>query len=247
MSGLTPTPDIIAELAPSGTLRAGINLGNFLLVNGKTEKGDPTGVSPDVATEVANRLGVPVQFICYETPGAVADAVAQHEWDIGNIGAEPQRAEQIAFSAAYCEIECTYLVPAGSLLASIADVDQPGIRIATMGRAAFGLWLENNLQHAELVRADGMDSAYDAFVTDNLDALAGLRVRLMSDAEKLPGSRVLEGKFSAVQQAIGTPISNSAGAAWLAAFSEDIKASGFVAASIARHGVKGLSVAPPAP
>ena len=241
-----PTPEVVAELAPRGVLRAGINLGNFLLVTGKSASGDPEGVSPDVAREVARRLGVPVRFVTYASPGEVADAAAQGEWDIGNIGVEPQRAEQIAFTAAYCEIECTYLVPAGSDISTIDEVDQPGKRIATMGRAAYGLWLENNIKNATLVKADNMDAAMEIFKRDKLDAMAGLRVRLMKDAVSLPGSRVLDGKFSAVQQAIGTPKANVAGAAWLAGVVEELKASGFVAERIAAHGVQGLSVAEPA-
>lgn len=246
MNVILPTPDIIAELAPTGTLRAGINLGNFLLVTGTSDNGDPEGVSPDVAHEVARQLGVPVTFVTYASPGEVADAAVRGEWDIGNIGAEPQRAEQIAFTAAYCEIECTYLVPAGSKIASIADVDQPGKRIATMGRAAYGLWLTNNIRNAELVKADTMDAAMEVFVRDKLDAMAGLRVRLMKDAKALPGSRVLDGKFSAVQQAIGTPKANTAGAAWLHGVVEALKASGFVRERIAAHHAQGLSVAEPA-
>lgn len=241
---MTPSPDVISELAPTGRLRAGINLGNFLLVTGTAANGDPQGVSPDMAGDVAARLGVPVEYVCFASPGAVADAATQGAWDIANIGAEPQRAEQIAFTAAYCEIECTYLVPAGSPLAAIADVDRPGNRVATMGRAAYGLWLENNLSQAELVRADTMEAAMEVFVADNLDAMTGLRPRLIEDAEKIPGSRVLDGKFSAVQQAIGTPRENTAGAAWLASFVEEAKATGRVAELIARHDVKGLSVAP---
>ena len=115
---------IIDELAPSGTLRAAINMGNFLLVTDKAENGDPIGVSPDMAQEIANRLGVGLKLIQYDTPGAVADASTRDEWDIANIGAEPQRAETIAFTAAYCEIESTYLVPSGSQIEKIADVDQ---------------------------------------------------------------------------------------------------------------------------
>lgn len=237
---------IAAELAPTGALRAGINLGNFLLVTGKAENGDPVGVSPDMAEEIARRLGVGVDYVPYPDPGALADAAERGEWDIGNIGAEPQRARTIAFTAAYCEIESTYLVPAASPIRDIAEVDRPGIRIATKGRAAYGLWLENNLDHAELVRTDSIDSSLDAFVEQGLDALAGLRPRLISDVKRLPGARILDGQFSAVQQAVGTPRQNAASARWLAATVEELKASGFVAESIARHRVDGLSVAPPA-
>ncbi len=236
--------NVIAELAPMGALRAGINLSNYLLVTGKSASGDPEGVSPDMAAEVARRLGVPVTYVTFKTPGELADAAPSNVWDIGNIGAEPQRAAEIAFTAAYCEIEATYLVPAASKLESLADVDAPGVRIATAGRAAFGLWLERNIKRATLVRTEGVDGSFDTFARDKLEALAGLRPRLLTDVEKLPGSRVLPGNFMTVQQAIGTPKKNAAGAAWLKDFVEEAKASGLVARLIEKHKVRGLSVAP---
>lgn len=236
---------VVAELAPTGVLRAGINLSNFLLVTDKAANGDPVGVSPDMASEIARRLGVALEYVLYPDPGALADAAERGEWDIGNIGAEPQRARTIAFSAAYTEIESTYLVPAGSPIQSITEVDRPGFRIATKGRAAYGLWLEANLQHAGLVRTDSIDSSFDTFVEQGLDALAGLRPRLITDVVRLPGARVLDGQFSAVQQAVGTPLKNVAAARWLAEVVEELKASGFVADLVVKQGVKGLSVAPP--
>ena len=237
-------PEIVAELAPSGKLRAAINLSNFLLVTGQAKNGDPVGISPDIATEIARRLGVAVEYIKYNDPGSLADAGERGEWDIGNIGAEPQRAKMITFTEAYCEIPATYLVPAGSPIRTIEDVDQPNIRIATKGRAAYGLWLENNIRHATLMRSDSIDSSFDAFVDDGLDVLAGLRPRLIEDMKRLSGSRILDGQFSAVQQAVGTPKKNAAGADWLSSVIEELKASGFVANLIAKHQVKGLTVAP---
>ncbi len=239
-------PAVKAELAPNATLRAGINLSNFLLVSGQAENGDPIGVSPDMAAEIARRLDVELKLVTYPDPGALADAAERDEWDIGNIGAEPQRARTIAFTAAYCEIEATYLVPAGSPLQSVADVDQPGVRIAVKGRAAYGLWLENNIKHAELVKTESIDDSLEAFVDQKLDALAGLRPRLISDVAGLPDARILDGGFSSVQQAVGTPKKNTVAAAWLAELIEDLKKSGFVRELIERHKVKGLSVAPPA-
>jgi len=235
-----------SELAPTGVLRAGINLSNFLLVTGKSAAGDPVGVAPDMAAAIAERLGVPVKYVPFKTPGELADAAASDVWDVGLIGAEPQRAEKIAFSPAYVEIEATYMVPAGSPLASIADVDKPGVRIAVTNRAAYELWLSRNIQHAELVRSASLDSAFEQFVADKLDALAGLKPRLLADVQKVPGARILDGKFSAVQQAVGTARTNAAGAAFLRDFVEEAKASGLVAGLIARHKVVGLSVAPPA-
>jgi len=240
------SPEIISDLAPTGVLRAGINLSNFLLVTGKGPEGEPEGVAPDMAREVAARLGVPVQYVTFGSPGELADQAGKGVWDIGLIGAEPQRAETIAFTAAYVEIEATYLVPAGSHLKTIADVDAPGVRIAVAGRSAYGLWLDRNIRHAELVRADSLGGATEQFIQGKLEALAGLRPGLLADLDKLPGARIIEGKFSAVQQAIGTAKRNTAGASYLKEFVEDAKVSGLVARLIERHKVRGLSVAPAA-
>lgn len=235
---------VVSELAPTGVLRAGINLSNFLLVTGKSASGDPEGVAPDMAREIADRLGVPVRYVTFATPGELADAAETDTWDIGLIGAEPQRAEKITFSDPYVEIEATYLVPAGSPLKTLADVDQPGVRIAVTGRAAYGLWLDRNIKNAELVRSGTLDSAYEQFVADRLEALAGLKPRLLSDIKSLPGATILDGKFMAVQQAIGTARVNTAAAAFLQDFATEAKTSGFVHKLIEKHKVVGLSVAP---
>jgi polar amino acid transport system substrate-binding protein len=233
-----------SELAPAGVLRAALNLSNFLLVSGKTAAGESTGVAPDMAAEIARRLGVPVTYVPYKTPGELADAADTGAWDIGLIGAEPQRAEKIAFTPAYVEIEATYLVPAGSPIRTLAEVDKAGVRISVTGRSAYGLWLDRHIAHATLVRTGTLDSAYERFVSDKLEVLAGLKPRLLSDIEKLPGARILDGKFTAVQQAIGTARKNTAAAEFLRAFVKETKASGFVQSLIDKHGVRGLSVAP---
>jgi polar amino acid transport system substrate-binding protein len=244
---VTPSQQVVAELAPTGVLRAAINMGNFLLVTGKAPSGDPSGVSADIAAAIAARLGVPVKYVPYARPGEMADDAEKGLWDIGNIGAEPQRAAVINFTAAYCEIEATYLVPAGSPIHGVGEVDQPGKRLAVTARSAYGLWLENNIKKAELVQFDSADAALKAFVDEKMDAYAGLRPALVGLAEKLPGSRILDGQFSAVQQAVGTPKKNTAGFAFLREFVEEAKRSGVVASLIERHGVTGrLSVAPPA-
>ncbi len=242
-----PSPAAKAALAPTGTLRAAINLSNFLLVTGKGDDGNPQGVSPDMATALADRLGVGVELLRYKSPGAVADDADADTWDIGNIGDEPKRAERIAFTDAYCEIEATYLVPPDSDITSIEQVDQPGRRIASAHRSAYDLWLERNLQHAELVQVTGPDASFNALVEEGLDAMAGLRPGLINDVDRLPGSRLLDGRFTAVRQAMGTPRDRDpAGFEYLAAFVESAKAGGYVADRIAAHGVTGrLEVAPP--
>jgi polar amino acid transport system substrate-binding protein len=239
-------PLVVSQLAPHGILRAAINLSNFLLVTGRSPSGDPEGVSPSLARAIADHLGVPVKYVPFPKPGELADQAGRDVWDIGLIGAEPARAEKIAFTAAYVEIEATYMVPANSPITTIQDVDKPSVRIAVTARSAYDLWLERNIKQATLVRSDSLDAALDQFVNQKLEALAGLRPRLLSDVTKVPGSRILDGQFTAVQQAVGTAKANTEAAAFLRDFVEEAKASGLVANFIAQHRVRGLSVAPPA-
>ena len=238
-------PNIKCELCPTGTLRIGTNLGNFLLVHKDSTSGALRGVVPDLAQELARRLGgVPVAHVCSPGAGGVADGAKAGTWDVAFIGAEPARATEIAFTLAYLEIPATYLVAADSPIKVLAEVDRPGIRIATAARSAYDLYLSRSLKHAQLVRAEGIPASYDLFVKEKLDALSGLLPRLTSDVTRLPGARILEGKFTAVQQAIGTPRARTAAAAYLADFVAEIKASGLVAKLIAKHGAKGVNVAP---
>jgi polar amino acid transport system substrate-binding protein len=237
---------VIAELAPTGLLRAGINLSNFLLVTGRDAEGGPTGVAPDMARAIADELGVGLLLVPYPRPHLLADAAGAGAWDIGLIGAEPARAEKIAFTTAYVEIEATYLLPAGSAHADVKAVDSPGTRIAVTAGSAYDLWLDRNIHHATLVRSTAERTAWDMFVEDGLEAYAGLRPGLISDVTKLPGARLLADRFTAVQQAVGTARTNVAASAWLETFVEAAKASGRVAELIERHHVIGLSVAPPA-
>ncbi|HSF34175.1 MAG TPA: ABC transporter substrate-binding protein [Candidatus Tectomicrobia bacterium] len=235
-----------SELAPTGTLRVALNMSNFLLTATDSVSGEPRGIAADLGRELGQRLGVAVELLPYPNPGALADAATTDVWDVGFIGAEPQRANAIDFTAAYVEIEATYLVPPNSPLQTIADVDRPGIRIAAPARSAYELYLSRTLQHAQLVREQGAENTFKRFVADRLDALAGLRPHLVTDQEALPGSRLLEGRFTAVQQAAGTPKGRPAGAGYLRAFIEDVKATGLVARLIDKHHVRGLTVAPPA-
>jgi polar amino acid transport system substrate-binding protein len=236
------SPTVVSQLAPNGTLRVGLNMSNFLLTATDAATGKPKGVAPDLGLELGKRLGVPVELVPYPNPGALGDAAKSGAWDVGFLGAEPQRAKEIDFTAAYVEIEATYLVPAGSPIKAIAEVDRPGVRIAISGRSAYDLYLTRELKHAELVRDRG-DDVLKRFVSEKLDAMAGLKPGLVKNQATLPGSRILDGKFTAVQQAAGTPIGRPAGAKYLAEFIEDVKASGLVAKLIEKNNVRGLTVA----
>jgi polar amino acid transport system substrate-binding protein len=235
-----------SELAPTGKLRAGLNYGNFLLVSDASKGDAPRGIAPDLAHELARRLEVPLEFVGFDTAGKLAEAVKAGAWDVAFLGAEPQRANEIAFTAAYLEIPATYLVPGGSAIRTVAEVDGEGVRIAVAAKSAYDLYLSRNLKHAKLVRAEGIDGSYDLFVAQKLEALSGLKPRLVSDAERLPGSRLLDGQFTAIQQAVGTPKGRDVAAGYLREFAEDVKASGWVAQAIARNAVRGVSVAPQA-
>jgi polar amino acid transport system substrate-binding protein len=237
-------PNILAELAATGMLRVGLNMANGLLITGTAPDGEPDGVAPDMAHAIAERLGVPVSLVQFASPGEIADSAGDNVWDIGLIGAEPARAEVMDFTAAYVEIEATYLVPEGSSFQTVEDVDSTGTRIAISGRSAYDLYLTRALKNAELVRSQGISGAVEIFTNDNLDALAGLRPALVKEAEKLPGTRILDDKFTAVQQAIGVQKGKTAAAQFVSDFVEEAKASGLVANLIEHHNVVGrLSVA----
>ncbi len=237
------SPTAKSELTPTGKLRVGINYGNFLLVTRHSDR-EYTGIAVDLGRELGRRLGVTVDLIPFATAGKLADAVKGGAWDVAFLGNEPQRAGDIAFSPAYLEIEAGYLVPAGSPIKAMAEVDRPGVRIATAVNSAYDLYLSRNIKHAALVRANAIQGSYDVFVKDKLEVLSGLTPRLITDAETLPGSRVLEGRFTVVQQSVGTPQGRPAAAKYLGDFAKDIKTSGLVAEAIARHSVRGVTVAP---
>jgi polar amino acid transport system substrate-binding protein len=239
------TTEARADLAPGGTLRAGINFGNFILAT-KDAAGEPQGVAVDLMRELARRLGVPFRIVAYDSVGAMVDAAKTNTWDIAFCGSEPAREREMSFTAAYLEIEATYLVPGASRLRAAADADQPGVRIAAPARANYELYLARTLQHARLVQAPNGGAAFDLLVKGEVDALAGLHQALIDLAGKLPGSRMLDGRFMGVQQSIGVPKGRDAGLAYLRGFVEEAKASGLVGRAIDKTGARGVSVAPPA-
>lgn len=238
------TAPIETDLSRPGVLRAGINLGNILLVTGKAANGDPEGVAPSLAGLIADHLGVSVELVPFASPGEVADALAEDAWDIALIAEEPERARTIAFVDAYVEIEATYMVPETSPLKQIADVDALGIRIAVSDRSAYDLYLTRTLAKADLVRAKGLQGALDLYVNEELDALAGLRPALKENAADLGGQRILDGRYTAVRQAVGTKPENAALQAAVAAYLKTAKADGTIAGLLERFGVQEkLSVA----
>ena len=169
------------ELAPTGTLRVGLNLSNFLLINRGTPPGVHQGIVPDLAQALASELGVGLQFVPFASPGLLGDAVDQDQWDVAFMADEPARAKTVAFSPAYLEIQASYLVPAGSPLTAVEQVDRPGVRIAAMASGAYTLYLQRTLAHAELVLTGTIDESFEVFAAQGLEALSGLRTRLIAD------------------------------------------------------------------
>src|SRR4051812_38505546 len=235
-------PAAKAELAPTGKLRAGINFQNQLLTT-LGPNGEQGGVAVEFARELARRLEVPLEIIPYKSAGALADSVSTGAWDISVLGDEPERAKVIAFATPLTEIEATYLVPPGSSIRNIGEVDRPGIRIVSPAKSAYDLYLTRTIKNAQLVQIAGSKAAEERFVSEKLDALAGLKPVLLEFAPTLPGSRIIDGNFTVVRHTVGTPRGRDAAAAYLRKLVEDVKASGLVAKWIEKSGVKGLSVA----
>jgi polar amino acid transport system substrate-binding protein len=242
----TISPAVVSDLAPTGKLRVGINYGNPVLARRDPSTGDLSGVAVDLAREIGKHVNVPVELVTFESAGKMFDAVRAGAWDVAFLAVDPGRADQIDFTAPYIEIEGTYLVPAGSSLHAIEDVDRKGVRIGISSGSAYDLFLSRSIQHAELIRAPDPNGAFQLILTGKVDVVAGVRQHLVANVEKLPGSRVLDGRFMAIQQALGIVKGRAAGAKYLREFIEEVKASGLVARAIEKAGVRGVSVAPAA-
>jgi polar amino acid transport system substrate-binding protein len=243
----TVPPGARSELAPTGKMRAAINFGNPVLAQKDPATGEPRGVSVDLARELGRRLGVPVELVTFDAAGKVFEALKTGAWDIAFLAIDPARAAEIAFTAPYVVIEATYLVPADSPLRTIEDVDRDGVRVAVGNKSAYDLYLTRTLKRAQLVRVPTSPAAIDVFLKDKLEAAAGVKQPLLQFAKTHPNVRVMDGRFMAIEQAMGTPKGREAGAGYLREFIEEMKASGFVAGGLERSGQGDAAVAPKAP
>jgi polar amino acid transport system substrate-binding protein len=243
---MQPTTTVLSAFTPTGKLRAAINLGNPILAH-CGEDGGARGVSVDLAGELARRLGVELELVVVDAAGKSVDVVASEQADIGFFAIDPVRGANIAFSAAYVLIEGCYLVKDGSPIRANGDVDQTAHRVVVGTGSAYDLYLTRTLQHAQIVRSPTSPTVVDTFLELGADVAAGVKQQLEADARRFGGLRLLDGRFMVIQQAMGVPKSRGAeAAAFLAAFVEEMKASGFVADALARHGIEGASVAPAA-
>lgn len=233
-----------SELAPTGTLRAAINFGNPILAAKDAATGEPRGVSVDLSRELARRLGVPVQFVFYDAAGKVVEGLKSGAWDVAYVAIDPARAVDISYSGPYVVIEGAYLVPQDSPIRSNTGVDREGVRVAVGAGSAYDLFLSRNLKHAKIVRVPTSPAVVDLFVAQKLEVAAGVKQQLEAAARRIPGLRLLEGRFMVINQAMGTPRGRDAGAKYLREFVEEMKASGFVADALKRHRIEGAAVAP---
>ena len=232
------------DLAPTGKLRVGINYGNPVLATRDPSSGQLGGVAVDLARELGRRTDLPLELVGFESAGKMVEGLKAAAWDVAFLAIDPGREQEISFTAPYIEIEGTYLVPPGSALGAIADVDRENVRVAVSGKSAYDLFLTRNLKHAQLVRASSPEAAFELLVAGKADALGGVRQHLVANTGKLPGSRVFDGRFMAIQQALGIPKAHDASLSYLREFIEEVKASGLVARALEKAGVQGVSIAP---
>jgi len=238
------TSSIRAAFTPTGTLRAAINLGNPILAC-RDADGAARGVSVDLATRFAALLGAPLELVVVDAAGKSVDVVLAEQADIGFFAIDPLRGEHIAFTAPYVLIEGCYLVRNDSPLSTNSEVDAAANRVVVGQGSAYDLHLTRALEHAQIVRSPTSPTVVDTFIEQGADVAAGVRQQLEADARRLGGLRLLGERFMVIQQAMGTPKSRGEdAAAFLAHFIETMKASGFVAEALARHGIEGASVAP---
>ena len=239
------SPEIIRAFAPVGRLRAALNLGNSVLVNKDAATGQPFGVSVDLARALAEQLGLPLELQSFDTASQSVQALEQERADIGFFAIDPARGSDIAFTAAYVLIEGCYLVRQDSPLTANEQVDQPAKRVAVGKGSAYDLFLSRHLKQAQILRFADAPAVMDAFLQQGLEVAAGIKQQMQAQAQSRPGLRLLPGRFMQIQQAMGLAKSRGPqAAAYLSAFVEGKKSSGFVAQALARHQIEGAEVAP---
>lgn len=235
----------IQQLAPSGKLRAAINLGNPILASRDATTGELRGVSVDLARELAKRLGIPLELVAYSAAGKVVEGVKTKDWDVAFVAIDPGRAVDMSYTAPYVVIEGAYMVPRDSPIKSNAEVDREGVRIVVGKGSAYDLYLAREIKKAQLVRAPTSPTVTDTMIAQGLEVAAGVKQQLEADAKRIPGLRLLDGRFMVINQAMAIPRGSDAAVRYLTDFVEDMKVSGFVAQALARHGVEGASIAAP--
>lgn len=238
-------PAAVSDLAPTGKLRAAINIGNPILAKKDAATGEASGVSVDLARELARRLGVEAELVVVTSAGKSVETLAAGRVDVGFFAIDPERAATTAYTGPYVQIEGSFLVRDDSPMRVNADVDREGIRVAVGNKSAYDLYLKRELKKAKIERAPTSPAVVDYFLANKLDVAAGVKQQLEMDAKRIAGLRLLPGRFMVINQAMGMSRGKEAGAKYLTDFIEEMKASGFVADALKRHKVEGASIAPP--
>ena len=234
--------DIASDLAPTGVLRAAVNLGNPVLAQGTAA--DPSGVTVDLAREIGRRLDLAVELSCFDAARRSFEAMVAGDADICFLAIEPAREAEVAFTPPYVVIEGVFAVPADSPVQAPADVDRTGVRIGVKRGSAYDLYLTRTLQHAEVVRGE---EGTTVFLADGLDVAAGIRQPMTAFVRERTGLRLVDERFMEIRQAVGTTRSRRPETVeFLGETVEELKAIGFVSSSLARSGQAGAGVAPPA-
>ena len=232
------TPTLLTAFAPKGKLRASINLGNPILANLDPLTGQPVGISIDLAHAFAERLGVGVELVVFDTASKSVEALRTEAADIGFFAVDPLRGQEISFTQPYVLIEGSYLVREDSPIKQNEDVDRAGIRVTVGEGSAYDLFLSRELKHAQIERAGSSQLVVDTFMAQHHEVAAGVKQQLEADAQRVPGLRLLPGRFMVIGQAMGTPKSRGEEAAnYLQAFVQEMGSTGFVSAALERHGI----------
>ena len=239
-----PTPEARLALAPTGKLRVGLQLGSPHNVIRDSVSGEMKGVGFDLGNELAGRLGVPFEPVFYPSVGALLDGGKAGAWDVAFVGFSPARAKEWEFTALHMQMEFGYLVPSGSSVSSMADVDRPGIRVAVQEKSQPEVFLSQTLKNATVVRGSSLGDTVEILKSGRADAIFSIKPSLFEVSNRLPGSRVLEGTAGLDPHAMVMPKGRDPGVAFARKFINDAKSEGAVRAAIERVGMRGAVVAP---
>ena len=241
---IAPTPEARQALAPTGKLRVGLYQGNPLSVVRDSASGEMKGVGFDLGKELARRLGVPFEPVVYPSVAALLDSGKSGGWDVASIAFSPVRAKDMDFTAPHLEVELGYLIPGGSSISTMADVDRPGIRVAIQEKGLADIFLSRTLKNAVVVRASSIAATLEVLKSGRADVFAANKPSLFELLNQVPGFRVLDGRFTTDPVALAIPKGRDLGMAYARKFVEDAKSEGLVKAAIERVGVRGVVVAP---
>ena len=230
--------DIIKKIAPTGVLRVGVNMSNFLLVNSKDKLGVIDGVSPGIGKKLAKELNISFEIVQFANPGLLADAVDNNEWDIGNIASEKERGKTIDFSDPYVNIDANFLFREEDNFKNNNDIDQPGIKIADFERSAYDLWLTENFKKAELIRVNSIEESHNLFKENKVNILAGLKPKLIDEMKKNNNYEMIQSPFTFIKQSIGIKKGNLEVLDFINKFISNNIKEGYIKSLLKQHNVQ---------